>query len=102
MGVANYRDILQQKMNDLFHGFEFIRAYIDELLILTKVCCTDHVYRLELILNKLKEKRLKYNTEESYFRQTKMEHLGFLVTRNYVKPVNKNIEAITNMKPPTS
>ena len=21
----------QQKMNDLFHGFEFIRAYIDEI-----------------------------------------------------------------------
>ena len=35
-GVANFPDIFQQKMNDLFHGFEFIRAYIDDLLILTK------------------------------------------------------------------
>ena len=26
MGVANSPDIFQQKMNDLFHGFEFIRA----------------------------------------------------------------------------
>ena len=30
-----------------------------------------------------------------------MEYLGFWVTRNGVKPVNKNIEAITNMKPTT-
>ena len=36
MGVANSPDIFQQKMNDLFHGLEFIRAYIDDLLILTK------------------------------------------------------------------
>ena len=25
-----------QKMNDLFNGFEFIRAYMDDLLVLTK------------------------------------------------------------------
>ena len=33
----------QQKMNDLFYGFEFIRAYIEDLLILTKGYRTDHV-----------------------------------------------------------
>ena len=33
MGVANYQDIFQHKMNDLFHGFEFIRTYIDDLVI---------------------------------------------------------------------
>ena len=26
VGVDNYPDIFQQNMNDLFHGFEFIRA----------------------------------------------------------------------------
>ena len=28
IGVANSPEILQHKMNDLFHGFEFIHAYI--------------------------------------------------------------------------
>ena len=36
MGFANSSDIFQQKMNDLFQGFEFIRAYMDDLLILKK------------------------------------------------------------------
>ena len=40
MGIANYPDILQQKMNDSFHGFELIRAHIDVLLILKKGDCT--------------------------------------------------------------
>ena len=33
MGVANLLDVFQKKMNDLFHGFESLRAYIDDLLI---------------------------------------------------------------------
>ena len=36
-------------MNDLFHGFKFIRAYIDDLLILTKEDWTDHVHNLEWV-----------------------------------------------------
>ena len=51
-------------MNDLFHGFEFIRAYIDGILILTKGDWKDHVQKLELILNKLKENLIKCNIEK--------------------------------------
>ena len=36
MVVSNSKDIFQQKINDLFQGFEFIRAYIYELLIFLK------------------------------------------------------------------
>ena len=61
MRVANSPDIFQQKMIYLFHGFEFIRAYIDEILILTKGEWTYHVQKLELKLNKLKVKGLKFN-----------------------------------------
>ena len=46
MGVTNSPDIFQQKMNDLFHGFEFICVYIDELLVLTKVYWADDVRKL--------------------------------------------------------
>ena len=54
MGVDNPSYIFQQKMNDLFHEFEFIRACIDKLLILTTGDWTYHVHNLELTLNKLK------------------------------------------------
>ena len=67
-------------MNDLFHGFLFIHAYIDGLLILTKGDCTDHVQKLELTLYKLKVKGLECNIENYFFRTTKIEYLGFWVT----------------------
>ena len=59
MVIPNSPDTFKYKMNDLFHAFKFIRAYIDELLILTKVDCTNNVKKLELTLNKLKKKGLK-------------------------------------------
>ena len=102
MGVANLPEIFQQKMSDLFNGFEFICAYIDDILILIKGDWIDYVQKLELTLNKLKEKGLKRDIENYFFRKTEMEYLGLWVTRNGFKPINKKIEAITNMKPPTS
>ena len=46
MGVVNSPDIFQQKMNDLFHRFELVPAYIDDLLILNKGDWTDHIQNL--------------------------------------------------------
>ena len=56
LGVATYPENFQQNMNGLFHGFEFIHAKIYDLLILTKGYLTDHLHKLELMQNKLKEK----------------------------------------------
>ena len=89
-------------MCDLFYVFGFTRAYIYDLLILTKGERIYHIQKLELTLNKLKGKELKYNIEKSFFGKTEMEYLGFWVTRDGVKPINRKIEAITNMVPPTS
>ena len=36
MGVANWPDIFQYKMNNLFHIFELINANIYDILILSK------------------------------------------------------------------
>ena len=40
-------------MNDLSHGFEFIHAYIDDLLILTKGDQTDPMPKINEMLLKL-------------------------------------------------
>ena len=89
-------------MNDLYHGFEFISAYMDDILILIKGDKTDNIQKLSLTINKQRIKGLKYNIEKSFFRKTEMEYLGFWVTRYGIKPINRKIEVITNMKPPTS
>ena len=56
MGVSNSLDIFREKMNGMFRGFEFIRAYSNELLITTKGYWSNHLEKLELTLQKLKDK----------------------------------------------
>ena len=75
---------------------------MDDLLVLTKRDWTDHIKKLFLMLNKLKGKGLKCNIERSFFGQTEMKYLGFWLTRNDVRPINRKIEAIANMVPPNS
>ena len=89
MGASNSPKVFQHKMNDSFQGFEFIRAYIYELLILTKGYWSYHVQKLELTLNKLKESGIKCDIENSFFGKTEMEYLGFWVTRDGKKSINK-------------
>ena len=75
---------------------------MDDILILTKVDWKNHIQKLELMLNKLKEKVLKCNIENYFFEKNEMEYLGFWVTRNGFNTINRKIEAITNMVLPTS
>ena len=43
MGLCNSPDVFQEKMNELFDGLDFVRAYIDDLLCLTKGDFSDHL-----------------------------------------------------------
>ena len=67
MGVANSPDIFQQKKNNLFQVFEFIFAYMYEILILKIGDWKNYVQKLEWNLNKLKESGLKCITGKYFF-----------------------------------
>ena len=49
MGLCNSPDIFQEKMSSLMAGLEFVRTYIDDLLIITKTNWTDHLTKLEKV-----------------------------------------------------
>ena len=72
MGVCNSLDIFQEKMNEMFRGIEFIRAYTYDLLIITKFDWSDRLNKLELVLKMLRVNGLKCNIETFFFGQTKV------------------------------
>ena len=47
MGLCNSPDIFQEKMNELFNGLEYVRTYIDDLLIISNESFEDHINKLE-------------------------------------------------------
>jgi Reverse transcriptase (RNA-dependent DNA polymerase) len=50
MGLCNSPDIFQEKMSKLMEGLDFVRTYIDDLLIITKESFDDHLEKLDLVL----------------------------------------------------
>ena len=55
MGLCNSPDIFQEKMSELMVGLEFARAYIDDLLVVTKGSFDTHLDHLEQVLTRLAE-----------------------------------------------
>ena len=92
MGLCNSAEIFQEKMNKLFTGLEYIRAYIDDILIISKGSFEDHLKKLEQVLNKLKAASLKINASESYFNKEELEYLGYWITCEGILPVKKKIQ----------
>ncbi len=50
MGIAGSPDIFQGKMLELMESIEFVRAYLDDLLCISKLSLEDHLEKLEEVL----------------------------------------------------
>ena len=80
-------------MNEMFRGIEFIRAYIDELLIITRSDWSDHLDQLELVLKHLRVNRRNQNIKKSFFGKTEMEYLGFGMMQTRILRINKQYKS---------
>ena len=74
-------------MNELFNGLEYVRAYIDDLLIINNGNFEDHLNKLKIVLNKLKTAGFKINAEKSFLARDSLEYLGFKITRQGIMPL---------------
>ena len=102
MGLCNAPDIFQERMAELMQDFEFVRTYIDDLLILSNGSYADHLQKVEQVLARLQEAGLKINIQKSAFCRQECEYLGYWITRNGIKPLSKKVEAINNIAIPTT
>jgi hypothetical protein len=76
-------------MMDLMESLEYVRAYIDDLLIITRGTLEDHLEKLGEVLRRLREAGLKVNVAKSFFCTHEIEYLGYILTRGGIKPQQK-------------
>ena len=100
MGVANSPDLFQEKMSELMAGLEFVRTYLDDVLVITKDSFDDHLAKLDRVLARLHEAGLKVNAPKCFFGRMSLEYLGYWLTRDGIAPIPKKIEAMKAIKPP--
>jgi hypothetical protein len=52
---------------DLMASLEYVRAYIDDLLIITRGTLDDHIEKIEIVLARLRDAGLKVNAAKLFF-----------------------------------
>ena len=87
MGLCNSPDIFQEKMNELFNGLEYGRAYIGGLLIIGNGNFEDHLNKVTIVLNKLEAAGFTINAEKSFFARDNLEYLGLKIARQGIMPL---------------
>ena len=100
MGLCNSPDIFQEKMSTLMQDLEYVRAYIDDLLVITNGSYEDHLAKLDVVLQRLREAGLKVNAKKSFFAKDSLEYLGYWITRDGIQPVTSKVNAIANIAEP--
>jgi hypothetical protein len=63
-------------MMDLMASLDYVRAYIDDLLIITRGTIDDHISKIETVLNQLRDVGLKVNAAKSFFCTHEIEYFG--------------------------
>jgi hypothetical protein len=82
-------------------SMEYVRAYLDDLLCISKFSLEDHLGKLDEVLRGLCNAGLKVNSAKSTFCALKKEYLGYVLTRDGIKPQSNNVQAILAIKLPT-
>ena len=82
MGLSNSPDIFQENMSNLFRDLDFVREYIDDLLITTTGNLEDHLTKVDTVLSRLRKAGLQVNAKKSFFCRHEVDYLGYLITRD--------------------
>ncbi len=101
MGIAGSPDIFLGKMLELMESLEYVRAYLGNLLCISKLNLEDHLLKLEEVLRQLCNAGLKVNAAKSTFCALEIEYLGYVLTRDGINPQSNKVQAILAIKLPT-
>jgi hypothetical protein len=75
MGFGGSADIFQAQIMDLRASLKFVRAYINDMLIITRRTLDEHLQKMETVLTRLRDTRLKVNATKSSFCAHEIEYL---------------------------
>jgi hypothetical protein len=89
-------------MQAMLDDFEFVRVYIDNILILTNGTYEDHLDKLNQVLTRIEERGFRANVHKCFFARDSLDYLGYWLTRQGVQPQPKKVEAICRLSAPTN
>lgn len=94
-GLRNAPATFQRVIDNILRGYnnEICAVYMDDIIIFS-TSLQEHLTRLKLIFNRLREANFKIQLDKSEFLQKEVSYLGHIVTPEGVKPNPEKIRAI--------
>ncbi len=102
MGFGGSANIFQAQIMDLMASLKFVQAYMDDLLIFTRRRLDEHLQQMKTVLTRLRDTGLKVDAGKSSFCAHEIEYLGYILTREGIKPQPKKVQAILTLNPPNN
>jgi hypothetical protein len=100
MGVKTSPDIFQRIMYELLGDIPNIQVYLDDILITSNGTFEEHAAIMEQVLERLQKANFRANLRKCYFGESKIDYLGYEITRDGIQPERKKLEAILKLSPP--
>jgi hypothetical protein len=102
IGIKIAPDIFQNVMSKLVQDMEYVKTYLDDLLIRTTTNSRfkDHLLKLEMVLARLSTTGMRVNIFKSKFFSEQIEYLGYWITIQDIQTIRNKVEAILNIKAP--
>ena len=98
-GLAQAPSYFQNFMNKVLNGLNFTLAYLDDIIIFSETV-EQHLKQIQIVLNRLRQAKLKLKKSKCAFFKKDLHYLGHLLTTDGVKPQLEKVKAISEMKPP--
>ncbi|ORD96437.1 YI31B [Hepatospora eriocheir] len=86
-------------MNTILGDLDFVKIFVDDVLIYSPNL-ESHVTHVETVLVPMKNANITINLDKSNFVVFEVEYLGYLMNYEGLKPSQRNLEALDNIKPP--
>ncbi|KAE9275407.1 hypothetical protein PF008_g29360 [Phytophthora fragariae] len=99
MGISSAPDEFQAVMQQVLGDLLFARVYLDDVLVLSN-SFEEHLVHLEEVLRRLQDASLVLNARKCKFCMTEVEYLGFHLSTDGKKPIQKKIDAIVHLGRP--
>jgi hypothetical protein len=102
MGIKIAPDVFQNVMSKFVQDMEYVKTYLDDLLILTNSSFKDHLLKLQMVLARLSTAGMRVNISKFKFFAEQIEYLGYWITRQGIQPMRNKVEmnAILNIMVP--
>ena len=103
MGLRNSPATFQRVMTEVLRPYigVFVHVFVDDILIYSE-SQTQHYKHLKIVIEALAQNGFKVNINKSEFGMESLDYLGFQITKDKIMPKTAQVDAILNMKQPTT